>query len=231
MDHTRHSSIYNIPPYFNVGIVGAGGLGATTALAFTKMGVQLMTVWDDDVVSETNIPTQLHPVAGIGEYKVICLQDTLQAFSDEIVFTGVHARITPKLQHISQYAFQNTHYNLFVTAVDSITARQEIWQQIHEYDAQVDWLLDLRMAAEEYQHFLVPMTGRHPATHRYAEMLQSVKEGDIPEASCTSKATFYTAMTAAGHAGKALRDIVRNEAMPHRLIHYIADEQIRYFNL
>ena len=231
MDHTRHSGIFNIPPYFQVGIVGAGGLGATTALSLTKMGVQLMTVWDDDTISELNIPTQLHPVSDVGEYKVNSLQRTLEMFSDEICYTGVHARITPKLQHISQYAFQRTHYNLFITAVDSITARQEIWQQIHEYNAQIDWLLDMRMGAEEYQHFLVPMSGKHPSIHRYAEMLESIKEGDIPDAPCTAKATFYTSMMAAGHAGKVLRDIVRNEALPHRFIHYIADEQIRYFNL
>jgi hypothetical protein len=230
MNHVRHSNIYNIPGYFQVGLVGAGGIGAMTALVFAKMGVPLLNVWDDDVVSETNIPTQLHPVSDVGNYKVDSLKETLEHFSDEIFFTGVHARITPDLQHISQYAFQNTHYNLFVTAVDSIEARQDIWRQMREYDAKVDWFLDLRMAAQEYQHFLLQMSD-HGAAQRYAEMLFSMCDADLPETPCTEKATFFTASAAAGHAGVVLKDIVRGEAKSHRLVHYIADEGIAKVNL
>jgi hypothetical protein len=230
MDHVRHSNIYNIPGYFQVGLVGAGGIGAMTALVFAKMGVQLMNVWDDDVVSETNIPTQLHPVSDVGEYKVESLERTLKAFSDEIEYTGIHARITPSMQHISQYAFQRTRYHLFVTAVDSITARQEIWTQMQEYNAQVDFLLDMRMSAMEYQHFLLRMDD-HDARQRYEDMLFSMNDDDIPEVPCTEKATFFTASMAAGHAGVVLKDIVRQQARPHRLVHYIADEGIAKVNL
>ena len=60
MNHERHVGIYNVPTYFTVGIAGAGGLGAATALTLAKMGVVQMTVWDGDTVSEENIPTQLH---------------------------------------------------------------------------------------------------------------------------------------------------------------------------
>lgn len=218
MNHTRHSNIYSIPGYFQVGLVGAGGIGAMTALVFAKMGVQLLNVWDDDVISEENIPTQLHPVSDVGNYKIASLQDTLERFSDEIEFVGIHARITPSLQHISQYAFQRTHYNLFVTAVDSIKARQEIWTQMKEYDARVDWFLDLRMSAQEYQHFLVRIADRE-ARERYEDMLFSMSDADLPEAPCTEKATFFTAAAASEHAGNVLKWIVRGEAQSHRLVH------------
>jgi hypothetical protein len=230
MNHVRHSNIYSIPGYFQVGLVGAGGIGAMTALVFAKMGVQLMNVWDDDVVSEENLSTQLHAVSDVGEYKVESLRSTLEMFSDEIFFTGINQRITPSLQHISQYAFQRTHYNLFVTAVDSITARQEIWTQMKEYEAQVDWLLDLRMSAMEYQHFLVRMDDQVACRH-YEAMLFSMSDADIPEISCTEKATFFTASASAGHAGVVLKDIVRQEARSHRLVHYIAEEGIARVNL
>ena len=59
MNHNRHVGIFQVPPHFSVHIVGAGGLGAMTALVLAKMGVRLMTVCDDDIVSEQNIPTQL----------------------------------------------------------------------------------------------------------------------------------------------------------------------------
>ena len=74
--------------------MGAGGLGAITALALAKMGVVQMTVWDDDQVSPANIPTQLHPVSDIGMYKVDSLQQTLERFSDDILFTGSNSAPT-----------------------------------------------------------------------------------------------------------------------------------------
>ena len=57
-------------------------------------------------------------------------------------------------------------------------------------------------------------------------MLMSLDDSLIPEVPCTRKATFFTASTAAGHAGKVLRDIVRGEAVSHRLVHYIAPEDL-----
>jgi molybdopterin/thiamine biosynthesis adenylyltransferase len=230
MNHTRHSGIFTVPPHFHVGIVGAGGLGAMTALILAKMGVVRMTVWDDDEVSEVNIPTQLHPVSDVGEYKVVSLQQTLETFSDEILFEGRAQRISPKETAYSQWAFENTHYGLFITAVDSITARQEIWQELTYYKANIDWFLDMRMAAEEFQHFLFSPSD-HLARANYETMLFSMNENDIPDVPCTEKATFYCASSAAGHAGKILRDIVRGEARPHRLVHFIADENIAVVNL
>lgn len=223
MIHTRHSNIFNIPDYFRVGIVGAGGLGATTALAFAKMGVRFMTVWDDDVVSQENIATQLHKWADVDEPKIHGLQHTLELFSDDILFRGVQARIDESSQFLN-------HYHLLVSAVDSITARKHIWNAIYAGE-KPDFYLDLRMSALEYQHFLVDMQDRHPSIHLYAEMLESINEEDVLEVACTERATFFTSMAAAGHAGKVLKDIVRHEAMPHRLIHYIDNEHIRYFNM
>ena len=221
MDHTRHSNIYTVPPYFSVGIAGAGGLGAMTALVLAKMGVRLMTIWDDDIVSATNIPTQLHPVSDVGMPKVYSLAETLEHFSDEIVPNAFNCRI--ELGH----AFQDP-FNLFIAAVDSITARKDIWSAVA--NSQVDFYLDIRMAAEELQLFLVKMHDLG-AVERYHELLFRLQEGDVPELTCTAKSTFYTAAIASGHAGKILRDIVRREANSHRLVHYIPQNHLRVFDL
>ena len=49
-----------------VTVIGAGGIGAATCLALAKMGVPFFTIIDDDVVSDVNMPTQLHRLADLG---------------------------------------------------------------------------------------------------------------------------------------------------------------------
>jgi molybdopterin/thiamine biosynthesis adenylyltransferase len=221
MDHTRHSNIYNVPPYFNVALVGVGGLGAMTALVLAKMGVQQMSIWDGDTVSETNIPTQLHPVSDVGKEKVYSLAETLEHFSDEIQLRAYPERITEEEDF--------NEFHLVIAAVDSIQARKDIWiattRSLH-----VEWFIDMRMAAEELQIFVVGMHELQGVEH-YHELLFRLQEDDVPELTCTAKSTFYTAAIASGHVGKILRDIVRREAVPHRLVHYIANEYIRTFDL
>jgi molybdopterin/thiamine biosynthesis adenylyltransferase len=216
MNHERHLGIYQVPTYFNVGIVGAGGLGATTALALAKMGVVQMTIWDDDVISDVNIPTQLHRVSDVGKPKVDGLAQTLSEFSDEIIVSPFQERIDWESTLIDSY-------NLFIAAVDSIEARKQIWNAV--INGQVDWFLDLRMASEQYQHFLVPLHDME-SVERYGAMLNSLTDENVIDTACTEKATFHTSMAAAGHAGAVLRNILREVAEPHRLIHYIVDEEI-----
>ena len=90
--------------------------------------------------------------------------------------------------------------------------------------------LDMRMSALEYQHFLVDMNDPG-AVERYQAMLMSLNEDDVPDVVCTEKATFFTASAASGHTGTVLYNILRNQAKSHRLIHYIADEEIAKFRI
>ena len=213
--------LFNVPTYFTVGLVGAGGIGAITALNLAKMGVRQLTVWDADTVSSENIATQLHPVSGIGNLKTDMLKETLEYFSDEILMDPIAERLGLGVK--LDYPF-----DLFVSAVDSITARQDIWNVVAANQAR--FYLDMRMAALEYQHFFLAMNDQG-SIERYQAQLMSMKEDDIPEVACTEKATFFTASAAAGHAGTVLYKILRNKARSHRLVHYIADEIIDTFNI
>jgi hypothetical protein len=221
MNHVRHSNIFNVPPYYNVALVGVGGLGATTALVLAKMGVQQMSIWDGDTVSETNIPTQLHPVSDVGKEKVYSLAETLEHFSDEIQLRAYPERITEEKDF--------NEFHLVIAAVDSIQARKDIWIATTN-SPHVDWFLDMRMAAREFQMFLVDMHDS-AAVEAYHGMLFSLDDSMILELRCTEKATFFTASLAAGHAGNALCNIVRREACSHRLVHYITENRLLTFGL
>lgn len=221
MDHTRHSNIFFVPPYFKVGVIGAGGLGATTALALAKMGVCEMTLWDGDTVGEENIATQLHKWSDIGVPKVFALQRTLEEFSDEINLVSTPERIE------ETSVFQ--HLNLLISAVDSITARQAIWLAIKNGPSPSAYI-DCRMSAEQYQHFALLLNDLK-AVDNYENMLMNLSETDVPNEVCTMKSTFYTAMLAAGHVGTAFRNLLRGEMYSHRLVHYIPQNTLSVFNI
>jgi molybdopterin/thiamine biosynthesis adenylyltransferase len=219
VDHTRHLAVYHVPTHFSVGIIGAGGIGATSALVLAKMGVIQLTVWDDDLVGEVNIATQLHKWSEIEQPKVFSLQRTLEEFSDEILFTPMQERIT------ETSAFP--HFNLLISAVDSITARKLIWDAIYRGE-KPRWYLDARMSAEEFQMFVLDMSNKR-AIHSYATMLESISEDDIPEVPCTEKATFHCSAAAAMNIGATLRNILRNEQASERVVHYIPQFVIHRF--
>lgn len=179
-----------------------------------------MTVWDDDTVSEVNLPTQLHQVLHLGIPKVDGLRQTLEAFSDEITLDGSVERIT-----------ENTtlgDFDLLISAVDSIAARQQIWKAMQSSD--VGWYIDARMAAEKFDMFVVDMVD-HGVRERYEEMLMTLSDSDVPEQTCTEKATFHCASAAAANMGAVLRNILRREQNSIRVIQYIPEFLFQTFNI
>jgi hypothetical protein len=219
MDHTRHTNIYNIPSGFSVTLIGAGGIGATTALTLAKMGVKYIEVWDDDVVGIENIPTQLHRVSDIGKAKVEGLYKTLFTYADSLTVEPIRDRVGPLAQLRS---------TLVISAVDSITARQEIWKALTNGSSAWNFYIDARMAAEEYQHFLLDANNQD-AIDSYIAKLMTMTEDSAPDLPCTAKATFHCAMAAASHIGTQVRHIVRGEAKSHRLVHDISANWLETF--
>lgn len=221
MNHVRHENIFNIPASFSVTLIGAGGIGATTALTLAKMGVQTMVVYDDDTVGDENLPTQLHRISDVGLPKVSSLEGVLREFSDELSFHPRPIRVTE---------YETIRSSLVISAVDSISARQAIWRALMDNDSSAFWYLDARMASEEYQHFLINFDDAN-AVVAYEGKLMAMDENSAPDLPCTAKATFFTAMIAAGHIGTQVRNIVRGEARSHRLVHIIPNNFLQTFNI
>ena len=121
MNNSRHSGIFTIPSTASIDIIGAGGLGATTALTLAKMGYRYMNIYDGDVVSEENTGTQLHKPSDIGKQKVMALAGTLMEFSDEIYISPFYERVDEDSKLYSP---------IIISAVDSINARKQIWEAV-----------------------------------------------------------------------------------------------------
>ena len=210
-DHLRHSGIF--PPLeLPVRLIGAGGIGAMTAMMLAKMSDGVVYVYDDDRVDEVNIATQFHETADIGRYKADAIAFRAMRQSDSVTFVAVperypSSRVTPAW--------------LVISAVDSIQSRKAIWKDLSLVPTW-HWYLDARMGAEKFELYCISRDD----LDWYAGVLAGQADGDIPDEPCTAKATFYTAAMAAGHIGKSIRMILTNNKPPVWLQHDIIGDRI-----
>jgi len=76
-------------------IVGAGGLGAPSALYIAAGGVGTLTICDFDVVDLTNLQRQIiHTTQSVGINKAVSAKQTLQAINPEVVVNTVQEKST-----------------------------------------------------------------------------------------------------------------------------------------
>jgi len=191
----------------SVGLIGAGGIGAATAIALAKMGIKWLEVYDFDTIEDVNIPNQLLRVSDIGKPKVASLMSLIKQLSDT---QGVMHRT--KIEANTSLDFQH----IYITTVDSIEARKEIWENI-QANVRCNWYLDARMGAELFQLYTIDMTNHA----WYARNLADLTDDNVPDEPCTAKATIYTAFFAAGHIAHAVKRILMNEEQPKLLQHDI----------
>jgi hypothetical protein len=102
---------------------------------------------------------------------------------------------------------------IVISAVDSITARKQIWEALISHSQHPRWYLDARMALETFVLYTVDM--HEPQW--YHKLISNENEADIPDLPCTSKATIYTASVAAGMIGSTVRKIITMDTNPHIL--------------
>jgi len=59
---------------FPIVVIGAGAIGSATVITLTKMGCSNITVWDDDILNEHNVPNQMCKPSIVGWNKTQALQ-------------------------------------------------------------------------------------------------------------------------------------------------------------
>jgi hypothetical protein len=215
MDHTRHIGIFTAKDW-PVTLIGAGGIGAITAIVLAKMGIPVLNIYDDDTVDPENVATQFYGPSDIGQDKTYSLTKLIANFSDETI-------VYPNYLRVGRVGVEPKHLKnpIIISAVDSITARKVIWQNVLQ--TKWMWYLDARMSAEIFQLYAVNGISR---IDPYNAMLMDLNEEDVLDEPCTSKATIYTGAMAAGHIGSAVRKIVSGQPVPFLMVHNIFENQI-----
>jgi len=211
IDHTRHSGIFDVSK-LSVTMIGAGGIGAISALALAKMGVGYLNIIDGDVIAPENTSTQFHALERIGEPKVDALKEEILRYADG-------TDIVPEVGRIEADGY--LYGNVVISGVDSIASRKAIWSAVCRGKSQ--WYIDARMAAEELHVYTVNM---QDGWDWYGKIIAREDDTHIEDVPCTSKATFYTACGAALHLGKTLRMIATGITPPRYVVHNILTDSL-----
>lgn len=110
-------------------------------MALAKIGVPELTVWDDDEVSEHNIPMSAYRVKDHMRSKVEALQEIVEDAS------GLKIGIRKE-----RYAGQEPPKGALVVCVDSMDERRIVWQAVKRFvekdPASIDILIDTRTAGK-----------------------------------------------------------------------------------
>jgi molybdopterin/thiamine biosynthesis adenylyltransferase len=199
VDHTRHSALFDVSRKSAI-LIGAGGIGAATALALSKMGIGSIDLYDGDTVDEINLATQLHRLSDVGKPKVRAVAEMIEEFSDDTAIAAVDIRIEKDDEFISDF---------LISAVDSIHARKDIWEAAKK--SHIRYYFDARMAAEEFHLYAVNMS---EDVNWYETMISQEDDTNVLEIACTAKATIFCAFIAAGLIGSAVKTVSIEEHQP-----------------
>lgn len=200
-DRTRFSGIFDAQEW-GVSVIGLGGIGAPTVLTLAKMGFGNIKGFDRDEVESENTGPQLYGPDDVGFQKAEACMENARYYADDI-----------QLQGYCQWISETTNWRdlanpIVISAVDSITARHNIWAAI--CGRPWLWYIDARMSAEELVLHIVNGDDRE----WYADLLAGQNEAEVPDLSCTSKATIYCGFGAAAYLGAVCRKIVTNQSLP-----------------
>ena len=184
-------------------LIGCGGIGSFTALALAKMGCVHLTIFDDDLVEEHNIPNQLYRLNDIGQLKDERLADIIKSF------TGIGIQARP--ERVQSQRLQG----IVVSGVDSMEARRRIWDRSIRFKAGVEAYIDARMGAEVSRIYTVwPQDPDH--VRFYERTLYSDDEAlQIP---CTAQAIVYTSLGIASLVAGQVKRVAMGEICKREII-------------
>lgn len=186
-----------------VSVIGAGAVGSFVTLTLAKMGLSAITVFDDDVVDEHNLPNQFFRELDVGRAKVEALAELVQDF------TGTGVRAVPR-RFDGEASGGEALEGLVVAAVDSMASRRAVWDAVRT-STSVQRLLDARMGGQvALVHALNPSSIGD--SRRYEATLHSDEEA-MPEP-CSARAIAYTVLAVSAAIARLVRRHLVGEALP-----------------
>lgn len=172
-------SVLDLRELPEVVIVGAGGIGSTSAIAIAKMGIPSVTLVDFDDVEDHNLPNQMHQEHTIGKSKVESLSNLMGSFNSECYVSTYHAKMD---ENIWKEILNNSHNPIVVMAVDSMKSRREIFE-ITKNEA--SFIVDGRMGG-----FVMSVYAHEQKDFdKYEESLHP--DGESAQIPCTERAIIF----------------------------------------
>lgn len=181
----NHTTRFSGAAWFNtmrslyITIIGAGGIGSFTAFYLSRMS-RYVTVYDPDIVDETNLGGQLYSIQDLGMNKVEALLNIVNKFGGHI------NRVRPVPFNYNQ-SLDDT---IVIGAVDNMEVRKTIFNKFLDSDT-CKLLIDGRLTADELQVFVVDKQNPTAIEEYRNKWLFDDKEA--AETLCSFKQTTYMA--------------------------------------
>lgn len=170
-----------------VTIVGAGGIGSWTGLLVSRLGVNGIFVYDDDIVELGNMSGQFYSIEDVGRFKVDSLYRSIQKYSGYYNITAVNEK----------FVSGSPMSPIVIACLDSMSARALVFDEWRKavYEAPEDkrkeyLFIDGRLSAETLQVFAVSGDDEENI-RRYISTLFSDSEADAEI--CSYKQTSFMA--------------------------------------
>lgn len=205
-----------------IAIIGAGSIGSFTALALHKMGFEHMAIWDGDNVAKENMGTQLYGSAWARYDDSVQNVKKPQALHDMLNYIGVGRNLPAAM--CNNYTTESLlTSSVVISAVDSMSARKIIWENVKRDKKKVNWFVDARMGAEFALMYIInPSDPLDVIT--YEKTLHA--DEDAIQESCTQRSTVYTALLIAGMISKGVKDALTGAKYP-RIMHWNIKDNVQ----
>jgi len=188
----------------DVTIIGAGSIGSFVALTLAKMGVGDIQIFDSDIVEEHNIPNQFYRMSDINRNKVDAIGEIIKDFAS----TNVNLKTINTKFPSSDWE----ETPIVISAVDSLTAREEIFKYIIEQSEKTIYFIDVRVGGEVTVLYTVNLINVENID-KYLKSLQ-VRPKKLP---CGAQSIIYNILTASAHTAHIVKQICNNEPVPFKI--------------
>lgn len=188
-----------------VTIIGAGSVGSFTTLALAKMGVGDFTVYDDDYITEHNIPAQFYRTEDVDEFKGDAICRLVEDFS------------WSKIMDFKQRYIDQPLAKYVVVCPDNMRARADVWKQFC-IQSEPEVLIEARMGGEYGQVYMIRKINGKVMKEDflfYNEMLYS--DGEVEDGKCTEKTIIYNVLTISAFISRAFKAAVMKEDYPREV--------------
>ena len=188
-------------------IIGAGSIGSWSALALSKLGCSSITVMDGDIIETHNSGSQIYKASNTGEEKVKALIEKIDFLTDKEVFAiGSHWNPQAK-EHLEGL----NKYKIVISAVDNITTRSELFDQLRDKDV---LYIDARMAGNALEIYTV-RGGEPEDIEAYKETL--FPEGEEIPVECSERSVVYNVFIVAGLIADIVAKHANKQELPREL--------------
>ena len=144
MDLNKHLEFFNPTSLKKeqIHIIGCGAIGSNVALQLAKLGIEELTIWDFDIVTDHNITNQVYDINDINKPKTDAIERHLK---DQ----------NPNIKIIKRRKYTNEPLSgIVIVCVDSVKIRLAV-ANCNYYNTHLKLFLDGRIGLEQGQVYCI----------------------------------------------------------------------------